>query len=47
MNREIEDMDVDFGVDVFVVWVVEKYDIYGNLIEEFEDFGGSIGEEVC
>lgn len=46
VDGEVGDADVDFGVDAGVVGVVEESHVHGDLVEDLEDLGWCVGEEV-
>jgi DNA helicase TIP49 (TBP-interacting protein) len=46
VHRQVEDTNVDLGVNTLVIGVMEKDDIHGNLVEEFEHLSRGVCQEV-
>ncbi|KAJ6443533.1 hypothetical protein O9K51_04712 [Purpureocillium lavendulum] len=46
VDGEVEDADVDLGVDALVVGVVQQHHVHGHLVEELEHLGRGVGQEV-
>jgi hypothetical protein len=42
----VGDADVNFGMDEVVLGILNQHNVKGRLVKNFQDFGGSVCEQV-